>query len=84
MDNEGITDSNLLLPQITKYRGTDTKNLHSLEINLSRFLWIEASLGPHKAKGHREPNQHRLVDKIVPEKRKGPPPNICSADFLVN
>ena len=28
VDNEEIIDSNLLLPQITKYHGTDTKNLH--------------------------------------------------------
>ena len=27
-DNEEITDSNILLPQITKYHRTGTKNLH--------------------------------------------------------
>ena len=27
-DNEEIIDSNLFIPQITKYHGTDTKNLH--------------------------------------------------------
>ena len=40
--------------------------------------------GPHKAKGLREMNRHWPVDKIVPEKRKNRPLNMCSADFSVN
>ena len=67
-----------------KCRETDSKILHLPEINLSRLLWIEGSPDPYKAEAHREMNRHWPVDKIVPEKRKNCPPNMCSADFLVN
>ena len=57
-------------PQITKYHGTDTKNLHSPAINPPRLLWIEGSPGPHKAEGHREPNHIGPLIKLCQKRGK--------------
>ena len=70
MDNEEITDSNLLLPQITKYRGTDTMNLPWPEINPPGLLWIEGSSDPHKAETHREPSHIGPLIKLCQRRGK--------------